>query len=61
VAISAVLKHLSCPITYKCEVGFLRYVASKTKYPNRLDVALCMRTQLFPITSNFWKLCDRKK
>ncbi|GBO15784.1 Zinc finger BED domain-containing protein 5 [Araneus ventricosus] len=39
--------------TYLCEAGFSKYVATKTKYRNKLDAAPDMRIQLSNLTLNF--------
>jgi hypothetical protein len=57
---SAVLKLLPFPTTYLCEVGFVRYAATKTKYHNRLDVAPDTRIQLSSTTPSSLRLCDKK-
>ncbi len=46
---------------YLCETGFSKYVATKTKYRNKLDAALDMRVQLSNITPNFKRIMESKK
>ena len=47
--------------TYLCEAGFEKYVATKTKYCNKLDAAPNMRIQLSNITPNFKRIVESKK
>ncbi|GBM84908.1 Zinc finger BED domain-containing protein 5 [Araneus ventricosus] len=47
--------------TYLCEAGFSKYVATKTKYRNKLDAAPDMRVQLSNLTPNFKRIMESKK
>ena len=48
-ASSALKKLLPFATTYLCEIGFSRYVSTKTKYRNRLDAEADMYIQLSTI------------
>ncbi|KAJ0183269.1 hypothetical protein K1T71_001245 [Dendrolimus kikuchii] len=52
---------LPFPTTYLCETGFSTYVATKTKYRNRLDAELDMRLQLSFIKPDINRLMKNKK
>ncbi|GBL90425.1 Zinc finger BED domain-containing protein 5 [Araneus ventricosus] len=47
--------------TNLCEAGFSKYVATKTKYRNKLDAAPDMRIQLSNLTPNFKRIMESKK
>ncbi|GFS93797.1 zinc finger BED domain-containing protein 5 [Nephila pilipes] len=47
--------------TYLCEVGFSKYVATKTKYRNKLDAAPDMRVHLSKLMPNFKRIVESKK
>ncbi|GBM06132.1 Zinc finger BED domain-containing protein 5 [Araneus ventricosus] len=47
--------------TYLCETGFSKYVATKTKYRNKLDAAPDMRVQLSNLTPNFKRIMESKE
>lgn len=47
--------------TYLCEAGFSKYVATKSKYRNKLDAAPDMRVQLSNIMPNFKRIIESKK
>ncbi|GFS82251.1 zinc finger BED domain-containing protein 5 [Nephila pilipes] len=47
--------------TYLCEVGFSKYVTTKTKYRSKLDAAPDMRFQLSDLTPNLKRITESKK
>jgi len=47
--------------TYLCERSFSLYIATKTKYRNKLDAENVMRLRLTPISPNIVKLCGEKQ
>ncbi|KAK9703705.1 hAT family C-terminal dimerization region [Popillia japonica] len=52
---------LPLPTTYLCETGFSTYVATKTKYCNRMDAEPDMRLQLSSIKPDINQLMKNKK
>lgn len=47
--------------TYMCEKSFSLYIATKTKYRNRLDAEDDMRLQITTIIPNFDEICNEKQ
>jgi len=55
------LVHLPFATIYLCEMGFITYVSTKTKYRNRLDAKPNMRIQLLSIKPNIKNIGNNKK